>query len=130
MLHSVYGHVAPTVRAGATLVAGATLGKVGAPPAAAAGKRAPPPHLHLSAAWLDPNIVPPESWAELQDGRALFGCPSAVPAAALLARGDDEERAAAAARASPHGAFLAHLLPQPAVARGSPVRMLRAKGGT
>ncbi len=138
-LHSVYGHVAPAVRVGATLAAAALVGKVGANT-----KTSAPPHLHLSAAWLPPGTPPPESWDELNDGRALLGCPAAVPAERVRAAATSEEELARAApppaALNAQGAFAEQLgggdggggggggeAAGKKTWRGSPAQMLRAR---
>jgi len=120
VLHSVFGHIAPTVRVGAHLGAGAIVGKVGANP-----KSAAPAHLHLSAAWLEEGHVPPESWKELIE-RAIFGCPAAVSAAQLHAESEEERAAHQARVALTHGSYAARMDARPW--RGTPAKMLRARG--
>ena len=123
VLHSVFGHVAPAVRVGVHLSAGAIMGKVGANP-----KSAAPAHLHLSAAWLEEGHVPPESWKELID-RAIFGCPAAVSAAQLHGE-SEEERAAHQTRVSlTHGSYAARIGGDARAWRGSPAKMLRGARG-
>lgn len=125
VLHSVYGHVAPAVRVGAHCGAGAVVGTVGT--VGANPKTAAPAHLHLSAAWLEEGHVPPESWKELIE-RALFGCPAAVSAVQLHDESEEGRAAHQARVALTYGSYVARTGGDAWPWRGSPAKMLRARG--
>jgi len=66
-LCSLYGHTVPTVQTGEKLPAGAALGCMA--PGKAAG---PPPHIHLTLAWLSPILPAAElSWKMMRNPSLL-----------------------------------------------------------
>ena len=104
-LHSIYGHIAPVVKAGTLLRAGEIVGKI-----AGNARTAAPAHLHLSAAWLlDPGRAPREwSWGVLSTS-VLWGCPAAVRPSQI--RLVDHEREPHAASALAHGSYASLISP-------------------
>ncbi|MGV1098845.1 hypothetical protein ACUUL3_05480 [Thiovibrio sp. JS02] len=69
-LHSLYSHVSPLVQTGAILQMGDVLARIAA--LGTPSPAGPPPHLHLSLAWLAPDFpLPKLDWAVLASGRGV-----------------------------------------------------------
>jgi murein DD-endopeptidase MepM/ murein hydrolase activator NlpD len=103
-LHSLFGHIVPSVQVGEHVNLDDCIGQI-----SANSKTKAPPHLHLSAVWMEREDVPTD-WGDLLSGAHIFGCPCKIAPAQIRFASDSWETESAGGNVqsellNEHGAY-------------------------